>query len=94
MSKNRKKALWKVFLKRTIPGKYLWPIKQFIEKSIGKILRIFGKDLNYFYGEYFATSALRSKEWAQDYCDVISRMFSPASIIDFGCGTGDILAGF
>jgi 2-polyprenyl-3-methyl-5-hydroxy-6-metoxy-1,4-benzoquinol methylase len=52
------------------------------------------KDIDYFYNESFAQTSLRDKIWIQDFCDLILKTFEPRSIIDFGCGTGDILKPF
>lgn len=50
--------------------------------------------MNNVYNESFAKSELRNKEWVADFCRVLLDKFSPNSVIDFGCGTGDILAPF
>ncbi|MDD5634067.1 MAG: methyltransferase domain-containing protein [Candidatus Omnitrophica bacterium] len=59
------------------------------------LLSVFGRDIDYFYNEDFASnSKLRDKKWTQDFFELVTRVFNPRSIIDFGCGTGDILVPF
>ncbi|MGB2651416.1 MAG: class I SAM-dependent methyltransferase [Candidatus Omnitrophota bacterium] len=60
-----------------------------------RVLRMLGKDIDYFYDEEFAkVKEYRDKEWTGDFCNIILKLFGPSSVIDFGCGTGDILAPF
>lgn len=58
------------------------------------ILKKLKLDLNYLYDEKFATSELRNKTWVNDFYKIIINQFNPKSVIDFGCGTGDILKPF
>lgn len=57
-----------------------------------KILRWTKRDIDFFYGEKFATSPTRNKKFAGDMSLVLIDEFNPNSVIDFGCGTGDLLA--
>lgn len=59
------------------------------------MLKMCGCDLDYLYNEDFVgRTDLRDKEWTHDFCEVILGIFNPRSIIDFGCGTADILLPF
>jgi len=81
----------KKFLEKVLPAGYISKLKQI------KIwmLKQLGRDLDYFYNEDFvAMKDLRDKMWTKDFCEVNMRIFDPGSIIDFGCGTADILAPF
>ena len=89
-----KKPKWKIVANRILPNRFKWKIKQFVEKYIAKFLRLFGRDIDFFYGEYFATDEFRDKKWVEGFSEIIVKNFSPKSIIDFGCGTGDILVPF
>ncbi len=86
------------------------PVKNALEKGISKIIPLkcrqllktiqirllpVGKtDINYFYDDNFAASPLRNKAWAENFSDIILNAFNPKSVIDFGCGTGDLLYPF
>ncbi|MBD3425626.1 MAG: methyltransferase domain-containing protein [Candidatus Omnitrophica bacterium] len=78
-------------LKRLLPKR----IRSVLVKLWIGILKLFGKDLDYFYGEDFAgMSEFRNKEWAGEFAEIIIKSFDPASVIDVGCGTADILRPF
>ncbi len=79
-----------LFLRKTLP---ISPFNSLREFYI-KLLRLFRKDIDYFYGETFAQDDLRNKVWVDDFCQLMVDQFNPRSVIDFGCGTGDILAPF
>lgn len=68
-------------------------IKKF-DRAILGILRPLKRELDYVYNEEFASTPYCNKVWADDFCGLIMRTFKPASIIDIGCGTADILAPF
>lgn len=60
-----------------------------------KFLKLTRKDLEYFYDERFATNERRrNKKWNSYLCELVMNKYSPKSIVDFGCGTGDILEPF
>jgi SAM-dependent methyltransferase len=81
----------KVFIKKILPKRAI----DVLGKLRMSILRAIGRDIDHYYGEEFASSKeYRDKEWTGDFCDIVLRLFSPSSVIDFGCGTGDILAPF
>ena len=61
---------------------------------IAKLLKKFRLDLNYIYNDQFATTDLRAKTWVDIFANLIIKKFHPKSIIDFGCGTGDIIQPF
>ena len=91
MGSEKGTPLWKALLfKRRLPGRY----QNFIKNLPFKILKITKQDINYFYDEKFATDWRRNKKFSGDLCDFILKEFNPKSVIDFGCGTGDILAPF
>jgi len=69
-------------------------LREFIKKIVFKFLRFTRIDVNYFYNENFATTELRDKRWVKDFCGLVLEIFHPKSLIDFGCGTGDILKPF
>ena len=69
-------------------------IRKYLLPLLSRPLRILRKDLDFLYNKEFATNPLYSKIWAGDFCNLILEMFNPKSVIDFGCGTGDILAPF
>lgn len=77
-------------LNKILPG---FTINYFKHLRIN-FLRFFRKDIDFFYDDDFARSPLRDKKWTTTFCDIIMEKFNPRSIIDFGCGTGDILAPF
>lgn len=52
------------------------------------------KDINDFYDESWSMGPFRNKTWVESFCTLILKIFNPRSIIDFGCGSGDILAPF
>ena len=58
------------------------------------MLRIFRMDLDYIYTDSFAASPEYHKKWAQGFFEVIEKFFNPKTVIDFGCGSGDLLAPF
>jgi len=51
-------------------------------------------DNNYIYNEEWARSPKRDKIWVKDFANVLIRLLNPTSVIDIGCGSGDILAPF
>lgn len=77
-------------IKSRIPDK----LRRKISKLKIGILEITKKDVDYFYNEDFANTPFRDKVWINAFCDLITATFNPTSIIDFGCGTGDILSPF
>jgi len=86
-----------------MPLRKLWPLakrvlpegqRKVLKKIAMKALRITRRDVDYFYDGEFSTSPLRNKVWTGDFCKVIIETFNPAAVIDFGCGTGDILLPF
>jgi SAM-dependent methyltransferase len=90
----RKKQFIKYILKNWI--KKILPLRYYLLlKTIGiKLLIITKKDLDYLYDEDFATTSARNKPWVNRFCELILRVFNPESVIDFGCGSGDILFPF
>ena len=78
------------FLKKKISSRYKKQILRFYEK----FLTFIRKDIDYFYDDRFSAGILLGKPWAESFCDIVLKIFNPRSIIDFGCGTGDILAHF
>jgi SAM-dependent methyltransferase len=72
------------------------PVKEIFKKFRNRMLRILGREIDFLYGEEFLQKSekWRDKPWAEDFCGIIMESFNPASIIDFGCGSGDILAPF
>ncbi|MBU2101845.1 MAG: class I SAM-dependent methyltransferase, partial [Candidatus Omnitrophica bacterium] len=52
------------------------------------------RDIDYFYDESFATSSWQNKSWGDDFCELVLKTFHPQSVIDFGCGTADLLHSF
>jgi 2-polyprenyl-3-methyl-5-hydroxy-6-metoxy-1,4-benzoquinol methylase len=81
---------WKEWIKKKLPPS----CARLLKTILIKFLLITKKDLNYFYNEDFATTPLRNKAWAEDFCGVILKTFNPKSVIDFGCATGDLLYPF
>jgi len=77
----------KKWLKEKIPPRYI----QLLKTIYIKFLLITKRDINYFYDDDFASTSLRDKAWAENFCDIILKTFNPKSVIDFGCGTGDLL---
>jgi len=69
-------------------------VQRLLRGTLVKVLRITKKDLDFHYNETFATGPVRNKPWTEDFCTMVIRIFNPKSIIDFGCGTGDILRPF
>ncbi len=69
-------------------------MKWLFKKIKLSILKIFGLDITLIYNEKFAISELRNKKWVTSFAYLIVNKFKPKSIIDFGCGTGDILKPF
>ncbi|MDD3987705.1 MAG: methyltransferase domain-containing protein [Candidatus Omnitrophica bacterium] len=69
-------------------------IRKILKNIFIKILRITGRDLDYFYNDDFATTGYRNKAWGGEFCNIIMKLFNPRSVIDFGCGSGDLLAAF
>lgn len=65
-----------------------------IKKKLIDLLYYFRLDIVYYYGNDFASSTKRRKKYAKDFAKVIMNEFSPKSVIDFGCGTGDFLHEF
>ena len=59
-----------------------------------KYLRLTRRDIDFFYGECFANLSWRDKIWAGNFCDLMLGVFNPRSVVDFGCGIGDILYQF
>lgn len=82
--------LVRVFISHILPVS----LKEIIKKIHIICLRITKRDVGYFYNEDFATCPLRNKNWVEYFCNLIIKIFNPGSIIDFGCGTGDILSPF
>lgn len=80
----------KSFILPRLPGKST----QVLRQMKIKILRVTKRDLDYFYDERFATGPFREKKWAPYFYNLILNKFHPSSVVDFGCGTGDILESF
>ena len=80
----------KDFLKRIVPAAWKEPLKNIYIAC----LRITRMDTYYFYNKDFATGPWRNKGWAGDFSNLIIKIFDPKSIVDFGCGTADILSPF
>lgn len=76
--------------RRVIPAGHRESVKRFAIK----VLRFTKQDLDYFYDDSFVRGDLSGKAWAEDFCALVMKMFEPKSIVDFGCGTGDVLAAF
>jgi len=80
----------KKLIKTILPPSF-W---EFLKKAYVKTLRCFRLDIQYFYGESFSTGPYRDKKWVDAFADLIIDEFHLSSIIDIGCGTGDILSAF
>jgi SAM-dependent methyltransferase len=80
----------KEWAKEKIPPRCLEVLKTLLVK----ILLLTRKDIAYFYGDDFATTPLRNKTWAGNFCELMLKTFDLRSVIDFGCGTGDLLYPF
>ncbi|MFA5894322.1 MAG: methyltransferase domain-containing protein [Candidatus Shapirobacteria bacterium] len=65
-----------------------------INTFIIRILKYLKLDLNIIYDDKFATSELRDKNWVDKFALLIIKQIDPNSVIDFGCGTGDIIKPF
>ena len=50
--------------------------------------------ITFIYNDSFFKQRRRDKKWTKDFCELIMRIFNPKSVVDFGCGNGDILAPF
>lgn len=64
------------------------------ERARLKALRAARRDIDFFYDDNFAAGPWQDKAWAEDFCGLILHIFNPGSVVDFGCGSGDILAPF
>lgn len=84
------KVALKAWLKKILPARYIQLLK-IIKKRF--LITIKG-DINYYYNNDFATHPLHNKRWAGSFCDIVLRTFNPKSVIDFGCGTADVLCPF
>ena len=84
----------KTLISSTLPKPFRDRLRQLKTQLNVKLLRLAKKDIDYFYDEGFATSPFRNKSWTPYFCDLILSRFKPQSIVDFGCGTGDILKPF
>lgn len=69
-------------------------IRRILKDTCIKVLKFTGRDLDYFYNDDFATTAYRNKPWGEEFCNIIIKLFNPKSVIDFGCGSADLLAAF
>jgi len=73
-------------------------VKQLYRKIRGycllKWLKFRRRELNYLYNESFSTHPLRDKDWKEQFYEIIMKNFAPKSVVDFGCGTGDLLQPF
>ena len=49
---------------------------------------------NDIYDKEWAQTEWRDKPWVNEWADIIMKYLKPKSVIDFGCGSGDILAPF
>ncbi|EKD25752.1 MAG: hypothetical protein ACD_79C01527G0010 [uncultured bacterium] len=78
------------YFKYFIPAK----MRSVLKKSVIYFLKFFKMEINLIYNDTFATQNFRNKTWTEDFCDFVLKTFKPESVIDFGCGTGDILAPF
>ena len=58
---------------------------------MGKMVK---PDNNYIYDKKWAQTKKRDKPWANDFYNVIMELLAPKSVIDMGCGSGDLLAPF
>lgn len=58
------------------------------------VLRATRLDVRYFYDRRFATGKRRRKPYAGNFARIVADHFKPGSVLDVGCGTGDILAEF
>lgn len=77
-------------IKKNLPPRYF----QLLKTLQIKILRMIKRDVDYFYDKDFAITSLRNKVWVENFCDLILKTFNPKSVVDFGCGTGDLLSPF
>lgn len=55
---------------------------------------ITGSEIKYIYNNGFFKSSYCHKKWTSDFANLIIESFNPKSIVDFGCGTGDLLFPF
>lgn len=80
-------------LKVEEPKEYFVPIKKnFIKENIKLILRKTKIDLDFFYNNSFSIEqASRNKPYTFQMAKILKEELKPNSIIDFGCGSGDIL---
>ncbi len=69
-------------------------IRRILKDIYIRILKFTGRDLDYFYNDDFAATAYRNKPWCEEFGNIIIKLFNPQSVIDFGCGSGDLLAVF
>ena len=67
---------------------------QSLKKMINKMLLWTHTDLLFYYNEDYAKGALKNNDWVDAFCREVSDIFSPGSIIDFGCGIGVAPSGF
>ncbi|MFH1593602.1 MAG: methyltransferase domain-containing protein [Candidatus Omnitrophota bacterium] len=69
-------------------------IPKVLKDAITKILLITKQDINFFYNWYSGLEPRPDKSWVNDFHNIIVKIFNPKSVIDFGCGRGEILAPF
>jgi len=69
-------------------------LKQFLKHSRKKLIKLTRKEARFFYNEDFAKAPTQNKNFCGEVYRIIAKEFNPSSVIDFGCGTGDILKPF
>jgi len=89
--KNKKGTpLWRALL---LEHRLPWRYNQLLKKINYRILKLLGgDDISYMYNKEFAK--YRRKKYAKYFCELLLKEFNPHSVIDFGCGTGDMIAPF
>lgn len=79
-----------------IAKKVLYKTRRLISDARLKMERFRGNDVDYMYDEEFATKPWRDKGYADDFCQILLDTYDKdvGSVVDVGCGTGDLLAPF
>lgn len=86
---NIRKSILYILIKRLLPQAARLRLKKYLIM----LLRLIRRDIDFFYDKDKSLE-FSQKEWTGEFCELVMKFFNPGSIIDIGCGRGELLVPF